>query len=88
MIPLTVHNDEMYDLFVDVLDLNTSPPNAILAGARINQDRSMQISAQEDGNGQANLQWTATRADDATIVKSDTVQTGINATVDVDVFGA
>ncbi len=88
MIPIIVHNDDMFDLFVDLVDLNTATPNAVLSGARLNVDQSMPVAVQEDGGNQANVAWTATRADDASIVKSGTEQIGMNAIVDIDVFGA
>jgi hypothetical protein len=80
---VTIHNSDIRDLFVTVLDLNLPGTPAVLQNQRFNQDQSTQIPVQEDGSGNGNIQWTAQSVDDPSVTAQRTVAATNNTTVDV-----
>jgi hypothetical protein len=64
-INITLDNTDQGDLFVTVVDQNLAGSPTILTDKRINQGQTFALGVQEDGNGAGNIQWTATRTDDA-----------------------
>lgn len=64
MISITVHNADIVDLFVLVVD-NNQPGAPTVFNQRVNQDASSApFSVQEDGNGKCFITWTATDVSD------------------------
>ena len=88
MIPINIVNDDSGDLFVTVTDNNTRPPAAVLSNRRINENDSVPVQVQEDGNDRGNISWTATRADDPDRTRTDSETPPANDSVRVTTFGA
>jgi hypothetical protein len=69
MINVTFHNDDQGDLFIKVWDLNLPPdaqgqPVLVQDQVRLNQDATMNVALQEDGDGHVHYRWWAQRTDD------------------------
>ena len=81
-ITLNLHNSDLADLFVSVIDLNLGGA-PVTFNQRMNEGVTVQIAVQEDGQGQGRIQWNAQRADDPETTAERTVDVGQNSTVDV-----
>ena len=86
---ITVHNDDMVDLFVWVRDLLSYGQDIVLSEQRLSPDESVQIEVELDEDKNAKILWRAQRADDPSVSKeSDALEVDDGDTVDVNVFGA
>jgi hypothetical protein len=75
IIQITIHNDDIVDLFVVATD-NQQPNTPTIFNQRLNKGNlSPPLDVQEDGNGNFSITTTATDAGDATRTKTQ-VQTG------------
>jgi hypothetical protein len=79
---INLHNLDLADLFVSVLDMNLAG-TPVTFNQRINEDVTVQIPVQEDGSGRGNIQWNAQRTDDPEQTALRTVEVTEGATVDV-----
>jgi len=75
-IAIGLHNSDLGDLFVSVVDLNRAGKPVVVQSQRINENDTLQIAVQEDGSGNGSIQWTAQRTDD----ESQTAQNTVNVT--------
>ena len=82
-IVIGLHNDDLADLFVTVADLNLAGTPVVLQAQRINEDQTVQISVQEDGDGNGNIQWSTQRTDDQSQTGQRTVEVTNGDTIDV-----
>ena len=62
-IVIGLHNDDLADLFVTVADLNLAGTPVVLQAQRINEDQTVQLSVQDDGDGNGNIQARACSGD-------------------------
>ncbi|TIX97437.1 MAG: hypothetical protein E5V17_01460, partial [Mesorhizobium sp.] len=76
-ITLNLHNSDLADLFVSVIDLNLGGAQMTFS-QRMNEGVTMQIAVQEDGRGQGRIRWNAQRADDPEATAERTVDVGQN----------
>jgi hypothetical protein len=61
---VTLQNNDLADLFVTVLDMNTpNPMTPPLWQGRLNQHDTHSVQAQTDSNGNSHLYWMAQQAD-------------------------
>ena len=60
---ITLNNNTTGNLLVTVYDLNSQPPQRVLAGEVINGFASIKISIAADDAGRGHLSWTATTVD-------------------------
>lgn len=81
-IVVNLHNSDLADLFVSVLDLNLMGTPEVF-NARINEGLTFSLAVQEDGAGQGNIQWNAQRTDAPDQTAQRTVEVSNAATVDV-----
>ena len=73
MISITVHNADIVDLFVLVVD-NNQPGTPTVFNQRLNRDASSApFSVQEDGNGKCFITWTAIDTGDPTHTRTTSV---------------
>jgi hypothetical protein len=71
MIPITLHNDDVVDLFVSAVDNNQPGTPVVFPNQRLNQGMSSAaFNVQEDGNGNFSITTTATDVNDATRTKT------------------
>jgi hypothetical protein len=82
-IVIGLHNSDLGDLFVSVVDLNQAGSPTVLQNQRINENDSFQVAVQEDGSGNGSIQWTVQRADDASQTAQQTVQVSSGLQIDV-----
>jgi hypothetical protein len=82
-IVIGLHNSDMGDLFVSVVDLNQAGSPTILENQRIDEGSSVQIAVQEDGSGNGSIQWTAQRTDDESQTAQQTAQVSSGLQIDV-----
>ena len=80
-IVINLHNFDLADLFVSVLDLNQAG-TPVTFNARINEGLTAQMAVQEDGSGRGMIQWNAQRTDDPETAQR-TVEVTEGTTVDV-----
>jgi len=59
MVTLDVTNEEDFDIFIWIRDLNTVGRVFTVDGARLNQDSQLSVQLQEDGNGKVSYHWAA-----------------------------
>jgi hypothetical protein len=81
-IAVGIHNFDLTDLIVSVLDLNLGGAS-VLNNQRINEGDTVPIAVQEDGNGRGNIQWTVQRIDDPDRPAQRTVEVTDGMNVDV-----
>ena len=82
-IMISIHNSDLADLFVTVLDLNLSGTPIIVQNQPLNEDQTLQAAVQENGEGNGNIQWNVQRADDPSQTAQRTVEVTNADTVDV-----
>ena len=84
---MAVNNVDIEDVFVTITDNNLNPasfaPGYGGGGKRINHGAADQIQLQEDGSGDCNVTWVATRCNDATVVNTKTQNYTTPETIDV-----
>ena len=60
-----VENVDNHDLFVTIIDRNTAGGDMLWNRRRLNDgENPPELNCEIDSNGEANLDWEATRADD------------------------
>jgi len=84
-VQVKITNDGTQDIVVTVYDMNTKPQRILLQNARINGFTSAPVSAVADAAGHANLSWTATSTDTASMKcgHDDTLGLGNDSAVSV-----
>jgi hypothetical protein len=82
-INISLNNTDLGDLFVTVLDLNIAGTPSVINKQRINEDQSLLISVEEDGNGDGSITWSAVRCDDATKTAQRSISVANDDNVDV-----
>jgi hypothetical protein len=80
---ISLHNSDLADLFLSVADLNLAGSPLVVQNLRVNEDGTVQLSIQEDGQGNGKIQWIAQRTDDASQTAERTVDVTNGATIDV-----
>lgn len=82
-IVIGLHNADLCDLFVTVVDMNLAGSPVTLQSQRINENDTFQIGVQEDGSGNGSIQWTAQRTDNPSQTAQQTVQVTSGLVIDV-----
>ncbi len=86
MIMINVHNSDIRDLFLSILDFNASPepePPPTVSGLRVNQGALVQVAIQENSRGDGSIRWVVQSADDATLTATRDVTPSSNSQIDV-----
>lgn len=63
---VTLHNSDVDDIFLSVVDLNQPGEPQVLPVTRLNRDKKINIQVQEDGDDHVRYRWAAQRTDDET----------------------
>lgn len=63
MITITLENQDQFDLFVSVTDLNQAGSPAVVDKKRLNVGASMLVDVQEDSHDSGRIIWNAQRVD-------------------------
>lgn len=84
-INLSVTNDGITDIYVTVYDISAKPKVMVLSHQRINGFTSVPISVGADGDGLANVSWTAVGVDTSDPHCGHGARKGLSADANVNV---